>query len=141
MLLENYSEKYRTAVSDYYAEFSENGEDVREDVCGGPSLTFLYIREKDGRLVGMLNIRKGEEAERIGTFGYAIRPSERRKGYGRMLVESALELCEMMEIEDPVLYVNKDNVAGLRLLESLGFCEARASIETDNIIKFLISEK
>ena len=49
MLLENYSEKYRTAVSDYYAEFSENGEDVRDDVCGGPSLTFLYIRENDGR--------------------------------------------------------------------------------------------
>ena len=141
MLLENYSEKYRAAVSDYYAEFSENGEDVRDDVCGGPSLTFLYIREKDGRLVGMLNIRKGEEAERIGTFGYAIRPSERRKGYGSMLVESALELCEMMDIKKPVLFVKKDNTAGLALMRSMGFCEARASIETDNIIKFLISEK
>ena len=141
MLLENFSEKYRTAVSDYYAEFSENGEDVRDDVCGGPSLTFLYIREKDGRLVGMLNIRKGEEAERIGTFGYAIRPSERRKGYGSMLVESALELCEMMDIKTPVLFVKKDNTAGLALMRSMGFYEAQASIETDNIIKFLISEK
>ena len=57
MLLENYSEKHRAAVSSFFAEFAEAGENAREEAFGGFSYTFLYIREADGRLVGMLNLR------------------------------------------------------------------------------------
>ena len=57
MLLENYSEKHRAAVSSFFAEFAEAGENAREEAFGGFSYTFLYIREADRRLVGMLNLR------------------------------------------------------------------------------------
>ena len=135
MLLENYSEKYRTAVSDYFKEFSENGEEIREDVCGGPSLTFLYVRESDGRLIGMLDLRQDETAKKIGTFGYAIRPCERRKGYGSMLVEAAMELCGMMDINEPELFVKQDNTAGLAFLSGLGFKITGRSVDGHFILK------
>ena len=121
MLLENYSGKHRAAVSEYFAEFTEAGENAREDVYGGFSYTFLYLRESDGRLTGMLNIRQDETAAEFGNIGYSVRPSERRKGYGTQLVEAAIELCKMFGIESPTAYTAEDNYASIRVLVKNGF--------------------
>ena len=123
LILENYSEKYRAAVEDYFAEFARNGENAREDVYGGFSYTWLYFREGDGRLLGMINIRRGEEraVSEAGNIGYAIRPSERRKGYGYRLLESGIELCRMLGMKEVTAVVKAENTAGLALARSCGF--------------------
>ena len=49
-----------------------------------PATQFIYVREEDGRVVGMLQIRHyfNEYLEKYaGHIGYSVRPSERRKGY------------------------------------------------------------
>ena len=116
MLLVQLDDCDGTAVKDYYAEMLANGDE--EKPYSGFSYTFCYIRESDGRMVGMLNLRP--DGGLIGTIGYSIRPSERGKGYGTALLEQGLELCEMFGIT-PVAVVRKDNAASIRALEKNGF--------------------
>ncbi len=116
MLLVQLDDCDGTAVKDYYAEMLANGDE--EKPYSGFSYTFCYIRESDGKVIGMLNLRP--EDGLIGTIGYSIRPSERGKGYGTALLEQGLELCEMFGIT-PVAVVRKDNAASIRVLEKNGF--------------------
>lgn len=120
LILKNYDESHRAAMEEYFTEFAENGENIREDVCGGFSYTWLYFRESDMRLLGTINIREKDSAG-IGNIGYAIRPSERRKGYGTSLLEAGLELCGMLGMDEVTACAKSENEAGKALLYACGF--------------------
>ena len=155
MLLIQLEDCNGTAVKDYYAEMLANGDE--EKPYSGFSYTFCYIRESDGKLIGMLNLRPGETgnaeknetgreagessdrlfvqaepADFIGSIGYSVRPSERGKGYGTALLEQGLELCAMFGIK-PVAVVKKDNAASIRVLEKNGF--VREGLQRDAVYK------
>ena len=58
---------------------------------------FLAIRESDGKLVAMIQIRHyfNEYLEKYaGHIGYSVRPDERRKGYGSKQLRLALTFCK-----------------------------------------------
>ncbi len=80
-----------------------------------PQSTFwLYA---DGRPVGIGKIRHFlTEALRRegGTIGYAVRPSERGKGFGKALLAALLEKCRELSIDRALLTVREDNVPSLR---------------------------
>jgi GNAT superfamily N-acetyltransferase len=60
------------------------------------SSTFFAVREHDGRIVGMLNIRHELNdflRDYGGNIGYGVRPSERRKGYATRILQMALDYC------------------------------------------------
>ena len=61
MLLVQLDDCDGTAVKDYYAEMLANGDE--EKPYSGFSYTFCYIRESDGKLIGMLNLRPDETKE------------------------------------------------------------------------------
>ena len=49
-----------------------------------PSETFFLLREKDNKIIGIINIRLAlnEKLKKFGGhIGYSIRPTERRKGH------------------------------------------------------------
>lgn len=49
-----------------------------------PSVTYLAAREKDDRLVGIMDFRRRLNQNLLnygGNIGYSVRPSERGKGY------------------------------------------------------------
>jgi len=55
-----------------------------------------------------------------GHIGYKIRPSERRKGYGKIMLKLALEKCKDMGINEPLLQCSKQNIASQKTIEGNG---------------------
>lgn len=56
----------------------------------------VCVRENDGRIVGMIDIRhRLNDHLRLygGHIGYSVRPDERRKGYATWMLRRALDIC------------------------------------------------
>ena len=67
-----------------------------------PSTEFVCVRESDGRIVGMLNLRHRLNDYLLaygGHIGYSVRPDERRKGYAHWMLSQALPYCRALGLE------------------------------------------
>jgi predicted acetyltransferase/N-acetylglutamate synthase-like GNAT family acetyltransferase len=81
---------------------------------------WLYI---DGKPVGIAKLRRYlSDRLRIfgGHIGYCIRPSERGKGYGNILLAEALKKAAEINIPRALLTCDNDNTASRHVIESNG---------------------
>ena len=88
-----------------------------------PARTYFLVREGDGRIVGMCNIRLAlnDKLRRFGGHvGYSIRPAERGKGYGKIQLYLALKVCARYGTGEALLDADLDNPASWRTMEALG---------------------
>lgn len=75
-----------------------------------PSTTFLFVKED--RILGAVNIRHYLNEHLLsvgGHIGYGIRPSERKKGYAKIMCRLALEEARKMGIERALITADEDN--------------------------------
>ncbi len=97
---------------------SDSSSKTKELVDGWkvPSSTYwLYV---NGTPVGMGKIRHfltEKLLEEGGHIGYAIRPSERNKGYGTILLKRLLSTAKNMGIDNILLTIRNDNVHSLKV--------------------------
>ena len=133
MILTSYTPQYKSAVDDYLEEFlqvgsSPQGLSVRDgydrEVLGNvQDATFLYVREEDNRLVGMINIRYGLNAylyREGGHVGYSVRPSEQGKGYGKQLLQEALAFCTFIGLEQVLVVCEEKNEVSAGVIRACG---------------------
>lgn len=88
-----------------------------------PAETYFLIRESDNRIIGMVNIRLclNERLKHAGGhIGYGIRPTERQKGYNKINLYLALQVCQEHGIEEAMLTCDKVNLASSRTMLALG---------------------
>ena len=88
-----------------------------------PARTYFLVRESDGRIVGMINIRLAlnEKLRRYGGhIGYSIRPTERGKGYNMINLYLGLKICEKYGIDSVFMDADLDNPASWKTMEALG---------------------
>ena len=88
-----------------------------------PRLTYFYIREKDEKIVGMVNLRLGLNdflRAEGGHIGYSVRPTERRKHYATMMLKDALKVCDKIGIKEVLVSCDKVNVASAGVIEKCG---------------------
>ena len=135
--------EYGRQIGEYRREFLESGDSM--DGTGGlrrfddPSdwighikkqsdLQYIFVREEDEKIVGMLQIRPvfNEYLEKYGGhIGYSVAPSERRKGYAVMMLGMALPKCAELGIGRVLVTCDKDNEASRRtILDNGGIYES-----------------
>lgn len=88
-----------------------------------PDSTFLFIRETDNRLVGVINIRHELNDWLLqygGHIGYSIRPNERRKGYAKQQLKLALAKCRDLGLDRVLVTCNENNEASRRTILANG---------------------
>lgn len=88
-----------------------------------PDIQFLCIREKDNRVVGMVDIRRelNEYCHKYGGhIGYSIRKSERGKGYSKIQLKLALEKAREMGLGRVLITCTSSNEPSRRTILSKG---------------------
>lgn len=83
-----------------------------------PQTTYwLYVND---RPVGICRLRhRLNDNLRIvgGHIGYCIRPSERGKGYGNLILAEVLKKAQMKGINDVLITCHDDNIASRKVIE------------------------
>lgn len=88
-----------------------------------PATQFLFIRESDDCLVGMLQVRHYFNEFLIqygGLIGYSIRPSERDHGYAKDMLRQALPFCSSLGLKRILIPCLDDNIASERTIIANG---------------------
>ncbi|HEX9962625.1 MAG TPA: GNAT family N-acetyltransferase [Pyrinomonadaceae bacterium] len=86
-----------------------------------PSSEFYLLG--DGKLIGRAGLRHSlnRELEIIGGhIGYDVRPSERGKGFGTLILRLALEKARGINLKKVLLTCDADNAASARIIEKNG---------------------
>jgi predicted acetyltransferase len=98
-----------------------------------------YFAFADGKIVGTISVRNylTESLLRCGGhIGYAVRPSERRKGYGAGMLSLALEKCRALGIREALVTCDKDNIASAKtILNNGGVLENELIDEKETLIQ------
>lgn len=88
-----------------------------------PAETFFLVRKNDSKIVGMINIRLAlnEKLKKFGGhIGYSIRPTERRKGYNKVNLYLALQVCKAYGIKEVLMDCDKENLGSAKTMQALG---------------------
>ena len=88
-----------------------------------PATQFLFIRKSDNKLVGMIQIRHrfNDFLEKYaGHIGYSVRPSERRKGYAKEMLKTALPFCREIGIDKVLIACIDGNIGSEKTILANG---------------------
>lgn len=84
---------------------------------------FIYFVFKDDNLIGVVNIRPRLDLfleKYIGHIGYSVRKSERNKGYGKEILNMALDFCKSLNMDYIILISKEDNISSIKVIEYNG---------------------
>lgn len=101
---------------------------------------FLAVRESDGKIVGMIQIRHrfNDYLEKYaGHIGYSVRPSERRRGYAREMLGLSFPFCRSIGLSRVLICCFPGNEGSRRtILENGGVYESTVYCpDTDDYIE------
>ena len=89
-----------------------------------PSTTYFAIRERDRRLVGIIDLRHHINHPIFsvwgGHCGYTVRPSERGKGYATEMLRLNVINAGQMGIENMLVVCDADNIASEKTILANG---------------------
>ncbi len=83
----------------------------------------LFWLVNDSEFIGILSLRRGPDGTFIrisGHIGYQIRPSQRRRGYGKQLLHLGLQKAKELGLTCLLLTCDEDNIASKKIIESNG---------------------
>lgn len=104
-----------------YCKSHENEEAIPDGKV--PATQFLLIRKSDNKLVGMLQVRHRFNdylGKYAGHIGYSVRPSERRKGYAKEMLEMALPYCKEIGIDKVLITCIDTNIGSEKTILANG---------------------
>jgi predicted acetyltransferase len=141
--LETPSERLRASFIDMAREFSEHGnaryvpdaedfdgfllrirdeEEGRQPAPGSVPISRFWLVQ-DRRILGTSRLRHRltpQLEQEGGNVGYDIRPSDRRKGFGTILLRLTLELAAARGLARVLVTCDADNLGSIRVIERNG---------------------
>jgi ribosomal protein S18 acetylase RimI-like enzyme len=96
-------------------------EDIKETYIQVDGSSTNYMAEFKGEIIGKIRIEKIHNDGFI--YGFGVLPDFRRKGYGREILNSALDILRKEDLDNIFLEVATENKNALGLYESCGFEE------------------
>ena len=88
-----------------------------------PATQYVCMREADGRIVGMIDLRHRFNdflREYGGNIGYSVRPDERRKGYAKWMLACVLQEAKRLEMARVLVTCDAENEGSRRTIEANG---------------------
>lgn len=84
--------------------------------------TFFSIRKEDNKIIGSVKLHHflTPDLENGGHIAYGIRPSERKKGYGKQQLLLVLDAARDIKIPKVMIACDKDNIASAKTVLSCG---------------------
>lgn len=98
-----------------------SGQTVKEGIV--PATLYIAIRKSDNKLVGTIQIRHKLNEKLLihgGNIGYGVRPSERRKGYAKQMLQLALEKSKELGLKRVLITCDKDNIGSSKTILANG---------------------
>ena len=88
-----------------------------------PDTVYFLMDESEGKILGRISIRHRLNdylLNRGGHIGYAVAPSERRKGYATEQLRLGLEKCREMGLSPVLITCLKENIASAKVIQKNG---------------------
>jgi predicted acetyltransferase len=130
------SERYRASYLEALQEFQAEGRYVEtslEEVSTNFAGFVQHLRDQADRtefwlidgtpFIGRLPLRRALNERLLqmgGHIGYAIRPSCRRQGYGKLILKYGLERAKAFGLERVLLTCDENNLSSRKIIESHG---------------------
>ena len=100
-----------------------------------PTTQYIFVREEDRKVVGVIQVRHYFNEflrEFGGHIGYSVCPSERKKGYGSLMLKMILPKCKELGIDKLLITCVKGNLGSRGVIlnnggiyESTVYCKER----------------
>jgi predicted acetyltransferase len=122
--LEGGDERHKPAIDDldgYFERTEKMAEGV--DLPPGKVRSATFWLERDGRILGQSHLRYELNPDLLlegGNIGYNIRPTERLKGYGTMILRLTLLEAEKIGLTRAMITCDSDNIGSRRIIEKNG---------------------
>ena len=122
-------------------------EDAHEDSCppGAVPQTMYFAVKDDDRLIGAVTVRhklneRTNNESGGGHVGFGVRPTERRKGYAKIILQLALEKLAERGINDVMINCASDNTGSEKTILSCGavLCDEVINKAGDRAKRFFI---
>ena len=105
-------------------ELRKNTETCEQVGTPVPSNMYLAVRIRDGRIVGVIDLRHHINHSILGTWGghcgYTVRPSERGNGYAKEMLRLNIENARNMGIERLLVTCSDKNIASEKTIIANG---------------------
>jgi len=88
-----------------------------------PMTQYIYVRESDNKIVGVIQIRHYFNAfleKYAGHIGYSVCPSERKKGYATQMLKLVLPECKRLGIDKVLVCCVQGNEGSRKVILNNG---------------------